>query len=227
MIMSNRFFVAASVVLSAALAFSTQAAAQTDGSPVLLVLDKDAIDYGPPPHLLPETAVNTDLAGVGVREELSYFQSHLSAQVVLSGGRDGSDAWFAIRNAPAIWSTTPGAGDGLQNFALAGPGLGSPDDEGDRESLLDVVSSVTPIHTAAFQMLVGRMACAVVYADNVTVSAGTASLKGSTLGRIAFKIVSVLPTDDPARPNVQVEIAEGHEVCAGDLAAFSEAPDEQ
>jgi hypothetical protein len=49
-------------------------------------------------------------------------------------------------------------------------------------------------------------------------------LKGATLGRIAISVVNLLPTDDAARPNVQVQIAEGHEVCSGQLAPFAEAP---
>jgi molybdopterin-binding protein len=180
--------------------------------------------------LLPEGAVDPDLAGVGVREELPYFQGHVDAQVVLTGGQNGNDGWFALRTVPISWSTGDGLNDGIENFALAGPGLGSPDDEGDRESQLTSVPNVVPVRAEGLGLLVGRMVCAVVYADDVLVAAGnpsTASLKGRTLGRVAFKVVSVIPTDDPAHPNVQVQIAEGHEVCAGVLAPFAEAPDAQ
>ena len=102
---------------------SVVAHAQTQDPPtLLLVLDKDAFDYGPAPHLLPEGAVDPDLAAVGVRDELRYFQSHLNAQVVLTGGQNGNDGWFAIRTVPASWSTSDDANDGAENFALAGPG---------------------------------------------------------------------------------------------------------
>jgi hypothetical protein len=205
--------------------FSVPARAQTQDAapPVLLVLDKDAIDYGPAPHLLPDGAVDPDAAGIGVREELPYFQSHLNSQVVLTGGQNGNDGWFAVRTVPASWATADGANDGLQNFALAGPGLGSPDDNGDRESLLDNVPDVTALRADGLALLVGRTVCAVVYSGDVAAGA-SASLRGPTLGRIAFSVISLLPTDDPAHPNVQVQIAEGHEVCAGQLAPFAEAP---
>ena len=72
-------------------------------------------------------------------------------------------------------------------------------------------------------MLVGRTVCAVVYSGDV-VGGTPATLAGATLGRIAFSVVSVVPMDDPSHPNVQVQIGEGHEVCAGQLAPFAEAP---
>jgi len=208
-----------------ALAFSSVVArAQTQTAPtVLLILDKDALDYGPAPHLLPDGAVDPDVAGVGVREELPYFQAHANSQIVLTGGQNGNDGWFAVRTVPASWATTDGAADGFQNFALAGPGLGSPDDNGDRESLLGSVPDVTPIRADGLSMLVGRTVCAVVYGGDVVAGTPT-SLAGPTLGRVAFTVVSIVPTDDAAHPNVQVQIGEGHEVCAGQLAPFAEAP---
>jgi hypothetical protein len=195
--------------------------------PVLLVLDSGAIDFGPAPHLLPADAVNTDIAGVGVRDELVYFSSHVGSQVVLTSSQSGNDAWFALRTIPSAWESEPGLNDGLENFALAGPGLGSPDDNGDRESLLDSITDVMPVRADGLALLVGRTACAVVYGEHVVVngpSPTTASLRGATLGRVAFTIVSLLPTDDPAFPNVQVQIVEGHEACSEQLVAFSEAP---
>ena len=227
--MRTRFFfgcVAAAAVVAAVV--PSQASAQTTDSPaVLLVLDKDALDYGPAPHLLPEGAVDPDAAGIGVREELPYFQNHVGSQVILPSGQNGNGGWFALRSVPAAWATSNGAGDGLQNFALAGPGLGSPDDNGDRESLLGNVSDVAALRADGLGLLVGSTVCAVVYGGDVTVTPGTpstASLQGATLGRIAFTIVSLAPTDDPDHPNVQVQIAEGHETCAGALAAFAAAP---
>jgi hypothetical protein len=212
-------------ILAPGLAFG-QAPAQSQ--PVLLVLDKDAFDYGPAPHFLPPDAVNTDAAGVGVRDELSYFASHVGGQVVLTSRQNGNDGWFALRSVPQAWASEPGATDGLENFALAGRGLGSPDDNGDRESLLEFVPDVMPLRAEGLTKLVGRTACAVVYNDHVVVSGGspsTASLRGATLGRIAFAVVGLLDTDDPSSPNVQVEIVEGHETCSQPLIAFSDAPD--
>ena len=149
---------------------------------VLLVLDKDALDYGPTPHFLPADAVDLSVAAVGVRDELGYFQSHLHAQVTLTGGQNGSDGWFAVKTVPASWSTQEGANDGLENFALAGPGLGSPDDNGNRESLLENVPGVVPVRADGLALLVGRTVCAVVYANDIALSSGSANLTGPNLG---------------------------------------------
>jgi molybdopterin-binding protein len=227
--MGNRVVrTAAAIAILGMLAAPRSARAQTDTPgtpPVLLVLDKDAIDFGPAPHLLPEGAVDPDLAGVGVREELPYFQGHVNGQVVLTSGQNGSGGWFAIRSVPASWASVPGGADGLQNFALAGPGLGSPDEEGDREALLDAVADVAPLGADGLALLVGRSVCAVIYSGDVTVAPGSpVSLKGPTLGRIAFTVVGVLPGSVAAFPNVQVQIAEGHEVCSGALVPFADAP---
>ena len=79
---------------------------------------------------------------------------------------------------------------------MAGPGLGSPDDNGDREALLNGVPNVVPIRADGLQMLVGRTVCAIVYSGAITVTS-TANLQGPTLGRIAFSVVSLVPADDP------------------------------
>ena len=223
--MAPRRFVAAVIaaILAGAVLFSNSSVQAQALPPVLVVLDKDAIDYGPPPHLLPEDAVNPDVAGIGVRDGLPYFQSHVDSQVVLSSGQAGNDGWFALRSAPAIWDSSEGAGDGLKNFAIAGPGLGSPDDNGDRESLLTDVPDVVPIRADGLEMLVGRTVCAVVYSGDVT-AAATANLQGPTLGRIAFSIVSLVPADDPAHPQIQVQIADWSQSCGGDMVPFADAP---
>lgn len=225
--MSNRFIAAAiAATLAGAVLFSSSAVQAQELPPVLLALDKDAIDYGPPPHLLPADAVNPDIAGVGVRDGILYFQSHVDSQVVLPSGNAGNDGWFALRSDPAAWFTDEV--DGLKNFAIAGPGLGSPDDNGDRESLLGSVSNVVPIRANGLAMLVGRNVCAVVYSGDITVTPGsppTANLQGPTLGRIAFQIVSLVPADDPSYPQVQVQIADWSDSCGGTIVPFDGAPD--
>jgi hypothetical protein len=223
MIISNRFIAAAiAATLAGAVWFGSSSVQAQALPPVLLVLDKDGLDYGPPPHLLPEDAVNPDNAGIGVRDGLRYFQSHVGSQVVLPSGNAGNDGWFALRSAPASWDSSEGAGDGLKNFAIAGPGLGSPDDNGDRESLLGSVPNVVPIRADGLEMLVGRTVCGVVYSGDITMTS-TANLQGPTLGRVAFSIVSLVPADDPEHPQVQVQIADWSQSC-GDLVPFADAP---
>jgi len=224
--MFNRFTAAAAIAAittTFTLFLGAQSALAQGQASYLLVLNHNAIDYGPVPHLLPADAVDPDIAGIGVRDGLRYFQSHVGSQVVLTSGQGGNDGWFALRSAPDSWATNDT--DGLTNFALAGPGLGSPDDNGARESLLASVSNVAPVRADGLAMLVGSNVCAVVYSGDITVAGDppSASLQGPTLGRIAFQVVSLVPTDDTQHPQVQVQIADWSQAC-GQLQAFANAP---
>ena len=218
----------AAVIGGLAVVPGSRAAAQEPSPAVLLVLDKDALDYGPAPHFLPADAVNPSIAGVGVRDELSYFQNHLDAQVILTAGQNGNDGWFAIRTRPASWSTGESATDGLENFALAGPGLGLAGRQ--RRSGIAARQRAerrrrcTPTDSP---LLVGRTVCAVVYSDDVVVTPGSALVRESERRDAGQRRVHGRIGDrdrQPCVPNVQVQIAEGHEVCAGQLTALSEAP---
>jgi hypothetical protein len=111
--------------------------AAQDQPPVLLVLGQAAIDQGPPPHLIPTGTANDQIASVGLRQAIPYFAARIGASVTLPGDVGGTDGWFALRSVPSSWVSEPGSDDGLQNYLLAGPGLGSPDDSGDRTSLLN------------------------------------------------------------------------------------------
>jgi hypothetical protein len=214
--------------LTAALMLSgglPRVAAQEE-SAVLLVLDKDALDYGPPPHLIPLDGVDSLNAKVGLRDELPYFSGHVDQVVILPGARNGSPGWFALRSVPSAWASEHGGTDGLTNFAVAGPGLGSPDESGDRESLLRDVPDVTSLRASGLSQLSGKRVCAIVYATDIVVEpgAGTASLKGDTFGVIAFQVLTTLPSGDDMFPHIQVQVLDGHEACAGNLVAFPEAP---
>ena len=39
--------------------------------------------------------MNTDIAGVGVRDELRYFQTHVKSQVILTAAASGNGGWFS------------------------------------------------------------------------------------------------------------------------------------
>src|SRR6185436_10529378 len=106
-------------------------------------------------------AINGLIAGVGVRDQLPYFRANVGLPLTLWGGQNGSNGWFALTAVPGAWPTETGANDGLQNFLLAGPGLGSPDAGGSRDSLLYSVPAVQPLGRAALQLLAGRQVCAV------------------------------------------------------------------
>ena len=125
---------------------------------------------------------------------------------------------------PASWVAAGPTADGVRNFFgdprlppsyNVGPGLGTPDSNGDREALLDNVPDVTPLQTAALQGLLGRRACAVVYDSDVSVNMGptTGSLKGSNLGTVAFEVVSVTPQGGSQLPDVEIKIFDAEIFC--------------
>lgn len=206
-------------------ALATLSPAAQDQPAVLLVLDRSAIDYGPPPHLIPSDAANDQIASVGLRDPIPYFTARVGASVVLPSGGDGNDGWFALRSPPASWSDGSGSDDGLENFWLAGPGLGSPDDDGDRTALLMSVEDVVPVRGPALGALVGRRVCAVAYSGQIAAVSGPpsmAGLSGATLGVVAFQVVSV-DGSGTDWPDVTVQVLDLRDACAGVLTAFAEA----
>ena len=125
---------------------------------------------------------------------------------------------------PAPWASEDGLDDGLENFFVAGAGLGSLDESGNRVTLLGRVPDVVALRWAGIGLLVGRQVCAVVYAGEIESGAAT-DLGGANLGVVAFDVTSV----DAAAvdwPNVTVQVLDARETCSGVLAAFSEAPSE-
>ena len=90
------------------------------------MLGKDALDYGPPPHFLPADAVDPSVATVGARDELGYFQNHLHAQVILTSGQAGSNGWFAVRSAPASWSSDADSNDASRTSSSPDRASGRP-----------------------------------------------------------------------------------------------------
>jgi hypothetical protein len=189
---------------------------------VLVILDANGLDRS----LLPVDTDNELVADIGVREELPYFAVRLGQHVTLQAGAADNPGWFALRAVPDGWESEPGAGDGLQNFELAGPGLGSPDASEERETLLHTVANVVPLQAAGLQMLWGRQVCAVVYTKELAVAGDppAADLTGVTLGILAFRVSAVVPVDGSV-VNIDAEVLEAHETCAEGLTVFADAPD--
>jgi hypothetical protein len=202
------------------------AAAQSQ-SPVLIVLDRSAIDYGPAPHLMPADSVNESVAKTGLRDQLPYFAVRVGGTMTLRAGDAGSDGWFALRDVPASWANEDPAGDGLTNYLLAGPGLGSPNDAGDRAALLRTVPSVVPLRATGLSVLIGRKVCAIAYRDEVPLSSSPerhADLSGANLGVAAFVVRHVDGADGDSL-SVTVEVLDAQQVCADSAVALPEAPD--
>jgi hypothetical protein len=218
----RRIFVSiglAGLALAATLVVAGAAAAQ-DQPPLLVVLDHSAIDYGPDPHAIPSQAANVDIADVGLRDQLPYFASRVDASATLPGGAD-SAGWFVVGAAPASWASDVGLADGLDNFFVAGPGLGSPDAAGSRTTRLTAVTDVAALSASDLYALVGRRVCAVAYAGEITPGA-TTDLSGATLGTAAFAVTSVTDTGT-GWPSLTVTVLDVREVCAGALVTTSVA----
>ena len=196
------------------------AAQAQSGPPIVLLLDQDAIAPNQPPNAFSAVAVNATIAAVGVRDFLPAFTGREGEHVMLPAGQEGFEGWFALTSTPDSWVTTPEAHDALENFVLAGPGLGSPDENGDRQTWLGAVPGVQPLHTSGLQMLVGQMVCAVVYANEIPWTQTTTSLAGATLGMVAIAVVGVTSGD---APSVEVQMLDP-KVCSGPLALFINPP---
>ena len=123
----------------------------------MLVIDEDSIGNGIGPNFFLDREVNDDIADIGLREPLPAFSGdNVGNHTTLDTGEVGDEGWFALKTVPASWTSAGPYGQGLRNFLLAGPGLGSPDANGDRESLLDEVPGVTPLRATGLKLLEGR-----------------------------------------------------------------------
>jgi hypothetical protein len=217
--------VAGAAMLAGACALLAGPVAAQGASPVVLLLDQDAIAPAKPPNSFLPTGVNATIAAAGVRDFLPFFNGKAGQSLVLPGGEVGHDGWFALESPPASWDSSPGTHDGLQNFILAGAGLGSPDHNGDRQSLLDGIPDVTPLRAAGLQMLIGQRVCALVYAGDIPWTAATTSLRGANLGLVAFTVVSVVGGDALTLPSVEVRLLDPDSTCSEPLMSFVNAPD--
>jgi hypothetical protein len=201
----------------------------------MLVIDEDSIDNGSPPNHFSAQDVNDQVADIGLRSPLPALAgANVGRTYTLFTGQVGDEAWFALTHEPASWAAAGPTGDALRNFRLAGPGLGSPDANGDRESLLDKVRGVTPLRATGLAMLVGRQVCAVVYDGDVGINyvslngdlSTEGTKKGSNLGIVAFKVLSAIQLtgySSGALPKVDVRVL-SPDKCDQGLTQFDEAP---
>jgi hypothetical protein len=197
---------------------------------VLLVIDEDSIDNGLPPNFFSDVDVNDQIAEIGVRRPLRWFQENIGAEVDLWTGQVGDEGWFAVKEIPSSWDRAGPTTDGAMNFLRAGPGLGSYDRNGQRESLLDKIPLVTPLRATGLGMLVGRKVCAVVYDSDVSINYSplNGSLKGANLGIVAFEVVAVRPLrgeSSSSLPVVTVRVLDASEAFSEPVGLFTEAPE--
>lgn len=200
-------------------------------SPILLVIDENAIDNGNEPNNFSATDVNDQLAEVGQREQLKYFSANVGKTIELYTGEVGDEGLHAIKTIPNSWKSAGPTDRGAANFVLAGPGLGSgvngTDD--DREVLLDKIPDVTPLRATGLRMLVGSTVLAVVYDSDVSINYSplNGNLQGANLGLVAFKVLSVTQRfdgSDSSLPRISVMILDAGDADLVNLHLFSNAP---
>lgn len=196
----------------------------------LLVLDEDAIDNGCSINRFSGRDVNDGIAAVGLRAVLPWFAAHPGKEMVLPSGEVGDEGWFALKSVRVAWrSAGPDREDGLRNYLEAGPGLGTADAKGNRETLLDKVPDVTPLRATGLARLEGRSVCAVVMDGDVRIgySPLSGSLKGPNLGKVAFQVLSIAAASrhsGSALPDVKIRILDADAVCGEVLTPFLSAP---
>lgn len=194
---------------------------------LFLVIDSSSIDNGNPPNFFSNVDVNDQLATVGLRAPLPAFSgAAVGTQITLWTGEVGDEGWFALKSTPDSWALAGPTTDGLQNFVLAGPGLGSGPNP---EILLDNIANVTPLRATGLKLLEGQTVCAIVYDGDVSVNYGPlqGNLQGANLGIVAFKVISVtqlMGQSSSSLPAVTIEILDPIAAFAGPLSFFLDAP---
>ena len=201
---------------------------ESDGSsPVFLIIDEESIDNGNEPNNFSANDVNDQLATVGLRQQLRYFQDNVGKTIDLYTGQVGDEGWHAFKTIPSSWISTGPTPNGARNFLQAGPKLGGGED--DKEILLDKIPDVTPLRATGLTMLIGKTVLAVVYDGDISTNYSplTGNLQGANLGIVAFDVLAVTERTDGSTsslPKVTVRIRNSAQTANGMLQLFSNAP---
>lgn len=229
----SRLLFAALLLLFLAACTQDKADDHNDNPPaeaVLLAIDEESIDNGNPPNNFSESDVNDQLAKVGLRQPLRYFIENVGKTIDLYTGQVGDEGWHALKTIPDSWKNAGPTTGGAQNYLLAGPGLGSGDD--DREVLLDKIPDITPLRATGLRMLVGKTVLAVVYDGDISINYSplNGNLQGANLGLVAFDVLEVTERSDGSSsslPRVKIAIRSVDDALAVPLMLFLNAPTPQ
>ncbi len=199
-------------------------------SAIFLVIDEESIDNGNPPNDFSETDVNDQLAEVGLRRTLRFFEDNVDKVIDLYTGQVGDEGWFALKTIPNTWKSAGPTDNGTRNFIAPGPGLGAPNPDDDREVLLDEIPRVTPLRATGLAMLKGKTILAVVYDSDISINYSPleGNLMGANLGLVAFEVLEVRERTDGSTsdlPVVTIRIKDVDEVRDLALRLFSNAPE--
>lgn len=201
----------------------------SNSSAVFLLIDEESIDNGNPPNNFSENDVNDQLATIGLRQPLRYFEDNVGREIDLFTGQVGDEGWFALKTIPNSWVNTGPTGNGLRNYLTPGPSLGAAVPDDDREVLLDKIPNVTPLRATGLAMLVGQTVYAVVHDSDISINYSplTGNLQGDNLGVVAFDVIKVVERTDGSTsdlPRVTIRIRSAAGVSGLDLSLFSNAP---
>ncbi len=196
---------------------------------VFLLIDEDSIDNGNEPNDFSENDVNDQLARVGLRQPLRYFQQNVGRTIELYSGQVGDEGWFAPRTIPNSWTNAGPTSNGARNYFTPGPGLGAENPDDDREVLLDEIPNVTPLRATGLAMLTGQTVYAVVYDSDVSINYSPleGNLQGANLGVVAFDVLQVRERTDGSSsdlPRVTIRIRNVSAVAELELSLFTNAP---
>jgi hypothetical protein len=196
---------------------------------VFAILDEDAIDNGNEPNNFSEVDVNDQLADIGLRQTLKYFQDNVGQTINLYSGQVGDEGFFVPRTIPNSWVQAGPTNNGSRNYFTPGPGLGAPNPDDDREVLLDEIPDVTPLRATGLKMLIGQRLYAVVYDGDVSINYSPleGNLQGANLGVVALEVLGVVERTDGSTsslPRVEVRILSVSDVAAMPLKLFENAP---
>lgn len=201
--------------------------ASAGGNAILIAIDQSSIANDLEPNYFTSTDVNDNIATVGLRATLPYFQRNIGKVINLYTGEVGDEGWFALKTIPTSWKRTGPSLLGSQNYLNAGAGLGSGINP---ESLLDKIPNVTPLRARGLSMLTGQTVLAVVYDGDVSINYDTpinGSLKGANFGLVALKVQKVTRRTNGSTgslPTVQVLIEDVNTAKSTSLQLFSNAP---
>ena len=92
---------------------------------VLLLIDEESIDNGNEPNNFSAVDVNDQLADIGLRLPLRYFEENVGKTIDLYTGQVGDEGWFAPKTILNSWKNTGPTTNGTQNYLTPGPGLGA------------------------------------------------------------------------------------------------------
>ena len=194
---------------------------------VFLLIDEDAIDNGNEPNNFSSPDVNDNIADVGQRQTLNFFQENIGEIIELYSGQVGDEGWFAPKTIPSSWISTGPTTNGLENYLTPGPGLGATGD--DQEILLDDIPNVTPLRATGLKMLEGETVYAVVYDSDISINYDPilGNLQGANLGTVAFDVIAVRERTNGSSSDLpRVTIRIRNATIIGDLSLnlFSNAP---